>query len=195
MKHTASRPPVRFLPMTRSEMEQLGWDELDVLLVSGDAYIDHPSFGAAVIGRALEAAGYRVGIVAQPDWQKVEDFTVMGRPRLFAGVTAGAMDSMLSNYTANKKVRHDDAYTPGGKHGRRPNYPSIVYTNMLRQAFKDIPVVLGGIEASLRRFSHYDYWKDSVRRSILLDAKANLIVAGMGELQVVEIAQRLDTIS
>jgi uncharacterized radical SAM protein YgiQ len=149
-----------FLPMSRAEMELRGWDELDVLLVTGDAYVDHPSFGMAVIGRALEAAGFRVGIVAQPDWTKPDDFTVMGAPRLFVGVTAGAMDSMVANYTANRKPRHDDAYSPGGQSGRRPNYASIVYTNVVRHAFPGVPVVLGGIEASLRRFAHYDYWKD-----------------------------------
>jgi uncharacterized radical SAM protein YgiQ len=180
-----------FLPMSRTEMELRGWDELDVLLVTGDAYVDHPSFGMAVIGRALEAAGFRVGIVAQPDWTKPDDFTVMGAPRLFVGVTAGAMDSMVANYTANRKPRHDDAYSPGGQSGRRPNYASIVYTNVVRHAFPGVPVVLGGIEASLRRFAHYDYWKDRVRRSILLDSKADLIVSGMGEVTIVEIACRL----
>ncbi|HNY27689.1 MAG TPA: YgiQ family radical SAM protein [Candidatus Sumerlaeota bacterium] len=180
-----------FLPMSRAEMELRGWDELDVLLVTGDAYVDHPSFGMAVIGRALEAAGFRVGIVAQPDWTKPDDFTVMGAPRLFVGVTAGAMDSMVANYTANRKPRHDDAYSPGGESGRRPNYATIVYTNVVRHAFPGVPVVLGGIEASLRRFAHYDYWKDRVRRSILLDSKADLIVSGMGEVTIVEIARRL----
>lgn len=177
--------------MSREEMRARGWDALDVLIVTGDAYVDHPAFGAAVIGRALEAAGFRVGIVAQPDWTNPGSFTAMGRPRLFVGVTAGAMDSMVANYTANKKLRRDDAYSPGGRWGLRPNYATIVYTNVVRQVFKGVPVILGGIEASLRRFAHYDYWKDRVRRSILLDSKADLIVAGMGETQVVEIAERL----
>lgn len=180
-----------FLPMTRAEMRERGWDALDILLVSGDAYVDHPGFAVAMIGRVLEAAGYRVGIVAQPDWRKEADFTRLGRPRLFAGVAAGAMDSMVANYTANRKIRRDDAYTPGGKAGRRPNYATVVYTNRLRAAFKGLPIVLGGIEASLRRFAHYDYWKDKVRRSILLDAKADLIVSGMGEKAALEIARRL----
>jgi radical SAM superfamily enzyme YgiQ (UPF0313 family) len=177
--------------MSREEMRARGWDALDVLIVTGDAYVDHPAFGAAVIGRVLEAAGFRVGIVAQPDWTKPGSFTAMGRPRLFVGVTAGAMDSMVANYTANRKLRRDDAYSPGGRSGLRPNYATIVYTNVVRQVFKGVPVILGGIEASLRRFAHYDYWKDRVRRSILLDSKADLIVAGMGETQVVEIAERL----
>jgi len=180
-----------FLPMSREEMCARGWDALDVLIVTGDAYVDHPAFGAAVIGRVLEAAGFRVGIVAQADWKNPASFTAMGRPRLFVGVTAGAMDSMVANYTANKKKRRDDAYSPGGRSGLRPNYATIVYTNVVRQVFKGVPVILGGIEASLRRFAHYDYWKDRVRRSILLDSKADLIVAGMGETQVVEIAERL----
>lgn len=180
-----------FLPVSREEMRVRGWDALDVLIVTGDAYVDHPAFGAAVIGRVLEAAGFRAGIVAQPDWTKPGSFTAMGRPRLFVGVTSGAMDSMVANYTANRKLRRDDACSPGGRSGLRPNYATIVYTNVVRQVFKGVPVILGGIEASLRRFAHYDYWKDRVRRSILLDSKADLIVAGMGETQVVEIAERL----
>jgi uncharacterized radical SAM protein YgiQ len=188
MKHN---PSLSFLPMSRAEMRARGWDTLDILIVTGDAYVDHPAFGAAMIGRVLEAAGFRVGILAQPDWNNPDAFAAMGRPRLFVGVTAGAMDSMVANYTANKKIRRDDAYSPGGRAGLRPNYASIVYTNVVRQVFHGVPVVLGGIEASLRRFAHYDYWKDKVRRSILLDSKADLIVAGMGEKQVVEIARRL----
>jgi uncharacterized radical SAM protein YgiQ len=178
--------------MSRAEMAARGWDELDVLLVTGDAYVDHPSFGMAVIGRVLEAAGWRVGIVAQPDWTRPDAFGALGRPRLFVGVTAGAMDSMVANYTANKMPRRDDAYTPGGASGKRPNYATIVYTNVVRSLFPGVPVVIGGIEASLRRFAHYDYWKDRVRRSILLDSKADLLVAGMGEAPVLEIARRLD---
>lgn len=177
--------------MSRAEMEQRGWEELDVLLVTGDAYVDHPAFGTALIGRVLEAAGLRVGIVAQPDWKQAERVALLGRPRLFAGITAGAMDSMVANYTANRKIRRDDAYSPGGRAGNRPNMATIVYTNLVRQAFPGLPVILGGIEASLRRFVYYDYWKDKPRRSLLLDAKAELIVAGMGEKAILKIAERL----
>ncbi|MBN1868288.1 YgiQ family radical SAM protein [Candidatus Sumerlaeota bacterium] len=187
----ASERPRLFLPTTRDEMRVRGWDALDVLLVTGDAYVDHPAFGAAVIGRVLEGAGFRVGIVAQPDWRRDDSVSAMGRPRLFAGATAGAMDSMVANYTANRRPRRDDAYSPSGRAGARPDYATIVYTSLLRHAFPGLPIVLGGIEASLRRFAHYDYWKDEVRRSILLDSKADLVVAGMGETAVVEIARRL----
>lgn len=179
------------LPMSRSEMTALGWEELDVLLISGDAYVDHPSFGVALLGRHLSSMGYRTGIVAQPQWDSIVDFTVMGRPRLFAGVSAGALDSMLAHYTAFRKKRHDDAYTPGGKAGARPNRACIVYAGLLRQAFPGLPVVLGGIEASLRRATHYDFWTDKLRRSILLDSKADLAVYGMGERAIAEIAGRL----
>jgi len=181
-----------FLPMFPREMAELGWDALDVLLVTGDAYVDHPAFGAALLGRFLMANGYRVGIIAQPRWDTLEDFTRLGRPRLFAGITAGALDSMLAHYTAFRKLRHDDAYTPGNKHGARPNRATIVYTGLVRQAFPGLPVVVGGIEASLRRASHYDFWSDKLRRSILLDSKADLLVYGMGERAALEIAQRLD---
>ncbi len=181
----------RFLPMCRQDMEQRGWDTLDILLISGDAYVDHPSFGVALLGRWLEAQGYRVGIVAQPRWTSPEDIARMGRPKLFVGVTAGALDSMLAHYTAFRKKRHDDAYTPGGRHGARPNRACIVYTGLVRQAFPGLPVVLGGIEASLRRATHYDFWSDGIRRSILLDSKADLLVYGMAERQVEEIARRL----
>ena len=184
-------PAKAFLPMSRAEMEHLGWDALDILLVSGDAYVDHPTFGAALLGRWLQAHGYRVGIVAQPRWDTPDDITRMGRPRLFAGVTAGALDSMLAHYTAFRKKRHDDAYTPGGRHGARPNRACIVYTGLVRQAFPGLPVVIGGIEASLRRATHYDFWSDAVRRSILLDSKADLLVYGMGERPILEMAQRL----
>ncbi|NQT86270.1 YgiQ family radical SAM protein, partial [bacterium] len=177
--------------MTRSEMERLGWDELDILLVTGDAYVDHPAFGAALLGRLLCEDGYRVGVVAQPRWDSPDDIKQMGRPRLFVGVTAGALDSMLAHYTAFRKKRSDDAYTPGGEAGARPNRASIVYANLVRQAFPGVPVVLGGIEASMRRVSHYDFWTDKVRRSILVDAKADLVVYGMGERAVREIARRL----
>ncbi|GEB81046.1 UPF0313 protein [Desulfovibrio desulfuricans] len=182
----------RFLPMSRAEMHAIGWDALDVLLISGDAYVDHPTFAAALLGRWLVAHGYRTGIVAQPRWNTPEDVLCMGRPRLFAGIAAGAIDSMLAHYTAFRKKRHDDAYTPGGKAGARPNRAVIVYTNLLRQAFAGLPVVIGGIEASLRRATHYDFWTDSLRRSILLDAKADLLVYGMGEYALREAAARYD---
>ncbi len=177
--------------MTRSEMDRLGWDVLDVLLVSGDAYVDHPSFGTALLGRTLLAHGFRTGIVTQPRWTQPDDLLVMGRPRLFAGVSAGAIDSMLAHYTAFRKKRSEDAYTPGGRAGARPNRACIVYTNLLRQAFPGLTVVLGGIEASLRRITHYDFWTDALRKPILLDAKADIVVYGMGERPIVEIAQRL----
>ena len=185
------QPP--YLPMSRREMTDLGWDELDILLISGDAYVDHPSFGVALLGRWLVAHGFRVGIAAQPSWEVREDaladLACMGRPRLFAGVTAGAIDSMLAHYTAFRKKRHDDAYTPGGVAGARPNRASIVYTGLVRQAFPGIPVVLGGIEASLRRISHYDFWADALRRPLLQDSKADLLVYGMGEYSLLAIAE------
>ena len=177
--------------MSRAEMDARGWAELDVLLVSGDAYVDHPAFGVALLGRWLEAHGCRVGIVAQPRWDNIDDIVRLGRPRLFAGVAAGALDSMLAHYTAFRKLRHDDAYTPGGRHGARPNRACLVYTGLVRQAFPGLPVVLGGIEASLRRATHFDFWSNAVRRSILLDSKADLLVYGMGERQILEAAERL----
>ncbi|MBN2337856.1 MAG: YgiQ family radical SAM protein [Acidobacteria bacterium] len=180
-----------FLPTTRAEMNARGWDELDVLLVTGDAYVDHPSFGAAVVGRVLEAEGWRVGVVAQPDWADPASLTVMGRPRLFCGVTAGNLDSMLAHYTAARRRRKEDAYTPGGAVARRPNMAAVVYAQLARRAFPGVPTVLGGIEASLRRTAHYDYWRDQVRPSILADAKADILVYGMGERAVVEIARRI----
>ena len=181
-----------FLPTTRKEMELRGWDEVDVILFSGDAYVDHPSFGAAVIGRILEADGLRVAIVPQPNWRDdLRDFRKLGRPRLFFGVTAGCMDSMVNKYTANKRLRSEDAYTPDGRHDQRPEYPSIVYTQILKQLYPDVPVVLGGIEASMRRLTHYDYWQDGVRRSILCDSGADILVYGMGEKPILEIAKRL----
>ena len=183
---------VPFLPMSRAEMQKLGWSELDVLLVTGDAYVDHPAFGAALLGRLLVADGYRVGIVAQPRWDTAADMEVMGRPRLFVGVTAGALDSMLAHYTAFRKKRSDDAYTPGGLAGARPNRATLVYTSLLRKAFPGIPVVIGGIEASLRRATHYDFWTDAIRRSMLIDSKADLLVYGMGESAIRTIAERLD---
>ncbi|MCZ8235350.1 MAG: YgiQ family radical SAM protein [Inhella sp.] len=195
---TAYRPywakrfgPAPFLPMSRAEMQQLGWDECDIVIVSGDAYVDHPSFGMAVIGRTLEAQGFRVGIIAQPDWHSAEPFMALGRPKLFFGVAAGNMDSMINHYTADRKIRRDDAYTPGGVAGKRPDRATLVYTQRCREAYKDVPVVIGGIEASLRRIAHYDYWSDKVRRSILVDSKADLLLYGNAERAIVEIAHRL----
>ncbi len=181
-----------FVPMTAKEMRALGWDELDVLLINGDAYVDHPSFGVVLLARWLIHHGFRTGIVAQPRWDTTEDLLAMGRPRLFAGVSAGALDSLLAHYTAFRKKRHDDAYTPGGKAGARPNRACLVYTNLAKQAFPDLPIVLGGIEASLRRVSHYDFWTDALRRPILMDAKADLLIWGMGERAIVACAQRLE---
>jgi uncharacterized radical SAM protein YgiQ len=176
--------------MTRAEMAGRGWDELDILFVSGDAYIDHPAFGVPLLARLLEAEGYRVGILAQPDWRNREAFQIMGRPRLFAAVSSGAMDSMVNHYTAARKIRRNDAYTPGGRAGARPNRAVIAYTAALKGAFKGLPVVIGGIEASLRRLAHYDYWDDAVRRSVLADSKADLLVYGMAEAPLIEIARR-----
>lgn len=191
-KYWAQRlTPAPQLPMTRAEMDTLGWDSCDVIIVTGDAYVDHPSFGMAVIGRVLEAQGFRVGIIAQPDWTSAEAFRRLGRPNLFFGVTGGNMDSMVNRYTADRRLRSDDAYTPDGEGGRRPDRSVLVYAQRAREAFNDAPIVIGGIEASLRRIAHYDYWSDKVRRSVLLDAKADLLVYGNGERQVVEIAHRL----
>ena len=182
-----------FLPTTKKELELRGWDELDVILFSGDAYVDHPSFGAAVIGRVLEAAGYKVAIVPQPDWHgDFRDFKKLGRPRLFFGISPGCMDSMVNKYTANRRLRSEDAYSPDGRHDARPEYPTIVYSRILRELYPDVPIILGGIEASLRRLSHYDYWQDRLRPCILCDAPADLISYGMGEKTVLEIARRLD---
>jgi uncharacterized radical SAM protein YgiQ len=180
------------LPMTMDEARRRGWDELDVVIVTGDAYIDHPSFAMAILGRVLEAAGYRVGIVSQPDWRKVDDWRRFGRPRLFFGISAGNMDSMINHYTANKKVRNADAYSPGGRIGLRPDRATLSYCQRSREAFPGVPVIAGGVEASLRRLAHYDYWSDKVRKSILLDCKADLVVFGMGEEAILEITQRLD---
>lgn len=182
-----------WLPTTKKEVELRGWDQLDVILFSGDAYVDHPSFGAAVIGRILEAEGLKVAIVPQPNWRDdLRDFRKLGRPRLFFGVSAGAMDSMVNKYTANKRLRSDDAYTPDARPDMRPEYPSIVYTQILKQLFPDVPVILGGIEASMRRLTHYDYWQDRLRPSILCDSGADLLIYGMGEKPVKEVARRLD---
>ena len=180
-----------YLPMSREEMDVLGWDSCDVIIVSGDAYVDHPSFGMAVIGRMLEAQGFRVGIIAQPDWTSAADFMKLGRPNLFFGVTGGNMDSMVNRYTADRKIRSNDAYTPHGAAGKRPDRAVTVYAQRCREAYKDLPVIIGGIEASLRRIAHYDYWSDTVRRSVLLDSKADLLVYGNAERQIVEIAHRL----
>ncbi len=183
--------PAPVLPMSRSEMDALGWDSCDVIIVTGDAYIDHPSFGMAVVGRTLEAQGFRVGIIAQPDWRSVDDFMALGQPNLFFGVTAGNMDSMINHYTADRKPRSDDAYSPAAAAGLRPDRATLVYTQRCREAYKQVPVVIGGIEASLRRIAHYDYWSDKVRRSILVDSKADMLVFGNGERQIVEITHRL----
>lgn len=180
-----------FLPMTRQDMENRGWDELDFIFVSGDAYVDHPSFGPAIICRLLEKHGYKVGIIAQPDWRGEEDFRCLGRPRLAFLVSSGNMDSLLNKFTAAKKTRHEDAYSPGGKSGCRPERAVIVYTNKLREIWPGVPVIIGGIEASLRRFAHYDYWTNRVRRSVLMDSQADLLVYGMGEKQILEIASDL----
>ena len=181
-----------WLPTTKKEVEMRGWDGLDVILFSGDAYVDHPSFGPAVIGRLLEAQDLKVAIVPQPNWRDdLRDFKKLGRPRLFFGVSAGCMDSMVNKYTANKRLRSEDAYTPDGRHDMRPEYPSIVYTQILKKLFPDVPVILGGIEASLRRVTHYDYWQDSLRKSILVDSGADLLIYGMGEKPVTELCRRM----
>ena len=182
----------QYLITTKAEMDERGWAELDFIIISGDAYVDHPSFAPTVIGRLLESYGYRVGIIAQPDWNDVNAFKVLGKPRLASLVTAGNLDSMLNKFTAAKKHRRDDGYSPGGESGRRPDRATVVYANRMREAFKGVPVVIGGIEASLRRFAHYDYWSDTVRRSILMDSKADVLIYGMGEKQIREIAEALD---
>ncbi|MBV9316642.1 MAG: YgiQ family radical SAM protein, partial [Gammaproteobacteria bacterium] len=191
-KHWAARfGTAPFLPMSRAEMDVLGWDSCDVIIITGDAYVDHPSFGMALIGRVLEAQGFRVGIIAQPDWHSPTAVAALGRPNLFFGITAGNMDSMVNRYTADRRVRSDDAYTPAGVGGRRPDRSVIVYAQRAREAFRDVPIVVGGIEASLRRIAHFDYWSEKVRRSVLLDAKADLLVYGNGERQICELAHRL----
>jgi uncharacterized radical SAM protein YgiQ len=190
-KHWAHRfGTAPFLPMSRAEMDALGWDSCDIIVVTGDAYVDHPSFGMAIVGRLLEAQGFRVGIIAQPDWQDAEPFKALGRPNLFFGVTAGNMDSMVNRYTSDRRLRHNDSYTPGDVGGKRPDRASIVYSQRCREAYRDVPIVLGGIEASLRRIAQYDYWSDKVRRSILMDAKADILAYGNAERAIVEIAHR-----
>ncbi|MEK7362243.1 MAG: YgiQ family radical SAM protein, partial [Pseudomonadota bacterium] len=191
-KHWAERFGIApFLPMSREEMRSLGWDSCDIVIVTGDAYIDHPSFGMALVGRLLEAQGFRVGIISQPDWHSAEPFRQLGKPNLFFGVTAGNMDSMVNRYTADRKIRSDDAYTPGDVGGRRPDRASLVYAQRCKEAYNDVPIVIGGIEASLRRIAHYDYWQDKVRRSILVDSKADLLLYGNAERAIIEIAHRL----
>jgi uncharacterized radical SAM protein YgiQ len=188
----AGLSPATFLPTSRAEMAALGWQQCDVIIVTGDAYVDHPSFGMAIIGRVLEAQGFKVGIIAQPDWHSTKDFEALGAPRLFFGVTGGNMDSMVNRYTSDRRVRSDDAYTPGGQGGKRPDRCVIVYSQRIRESYKGIPIVVGGIEASLRRIAHFDYWSEQVRRSVLVDAKADLLVYGNAERQIGEIARRLD---
>ena len=191
-KYREDLSPAPFLPMSRKEMKQLGWDSCDIIVVCGDAYVDHPSFGMAVIGRTLEAQGFRVGLICQPDWNDIESFKVLGKPNLFFGVSAGNMDSMINRYTADKRVRHDDAYTPGNEGGKRPDRAVTVYTQKLREAYrKEVPIVIGGIEASLRRLSHYDYWQDRIRGSVLLDSTADMLFFGNAERALIEVAHRL----
>ena len=183
----------QFMVINKKDMEERDWKQLDFIIVSGDAYIDHPSFGTAIIARVLEDAGLKVGIIAQPDWRSTHDFKKLGKPRLAFLVTAGNMDSMVNHYTVNKKKRRNDAYSPGGKSGKRPDRATIVYCNRIKEAYKDISIIIGGIEASLRRFAYYDYWDNKVRRSIIFDSRADLLVYGMGERQILEIAENLDS--
>ncbi|MDD4183413.1 MAG: YgiQ family radical SAM protein, partial [Candidatus Omnitrophica bacterium] len=180
-----------FLPISKEDFKKRGWGDLDIIIITGDAYVDHPSYGAAIIGRVLEAEGFKVGIIAQPNWRNTDDFLKLGRPRLFFAITSGNVDSMVANYTANKRSRISDDYSPGARAGLRPDRALIVYSNKAREAYKDCPIVLGGLEASLRRLAHYDYWDNEVRRSVLIDAKADILVYGMGESQILEIAKRL----
>ena len=182
-----------FLPISREDMKQRGWEQCDFVYISGDAYVDHPSFGPAIISRLLEAHGYKVGIIAQPDWKNPESVQILGKPRLGFLVSAGNMDSMVNHYTVSKKRRAQDSYTPGGVMGKRPDYATIVYCNLLRSVYKDSPIIIGGIEASLRRLAHYDYWSNKLKRSILLDSQADIISYGMGEHSIIEIADALDS--
>src|SRR5687768_10672845 len=181
----------RFLPTSRADLDARGWTDVDIVIVSGDAYVDHPAFGPVLIARFLEGRGFKVGFIAQPDWRSAEPFRALGKPRLFFGVSAGNLDSMLNRLTAQKKNRSEDQYSPGGRTGCRPDRATVVYANRCREAYPDVPVVLGGIEASLRRIAHYDYWADKVRRSVIVDAKADLLIFGMGERPVWEVARRL----
>ncbi len=180
-----------FLPMSRKEMEALGWDQCDVILVTGDAYIDHPSFGMALVGRLLEAHGFRVGIISQPDWHSAEAFRALGKPRLYFGITAGNMDSLVNRYTSDRKIRSEDAYTPNAEAGKRPDRAVTVYAQRAREAFPGTPIVIGSIEASLRRIAHYDYWSDKVRRSVLPDSKADILLFGNAERALVALTHRL----
>ena len=180
-----------WLPMSRDEMDQLGWDSCDIIIVTGDAYVDHPSFGMAVIGRVLEGQGFRVGIISQPDWRNADAFKVLGKPNLFFGIAAGNMDSMINHYTADRKRRNDDAYTAGDEAGKRPDRAVTVYSQRAREAFNDVPIVIGGIEASLRRMAHYDYWSDKVRRSVLMDSKADILLFGNAERAIIDLAHGL----
>src|SRR6476469_8543750 len=180
-----------FLPMSRAEMDELGWDSCDIILVTGDAYIDHPSFGMALVGRLLEGQGFRVGIIAQPDWQNANAFKALGKPNLYFGVTAGNMDSIVNRYTADRKIRSDDAYTPDAAPNKRPDRAVLVYSQRCREAFPNVPLIIGSIEASLRRIAHYDYWSDKVRRSILVDSKADILLYGNAERALVELTHRL----
>ena len=182
-----------FLPINKKEMLERGWQDVDFVFVTGDSYVDHPSFGVAILTRLLENKGYRVAVLSQPNWKNDGDFTQFGRPRLAFMVTSGNIDSMVAHYTAAKRLRHDDAYTAGGVAGKRPDRAVIVYSNIIKRIYPDCPVIIGGLEASLRRFAHYDYWDDSIRPSILIDSKADLLTFGMGEKQTVEIAKRLDS--
>ncbi len=181
--------PAPFLPMSREEMEELGWDSCDIVIVTGDAYVDHPSFGMAIVGRLLEAQGFRVGIIAQPDWRSPDDFKKLGRPNLFFGVTAGNMDSMVNRYTSDRKIRSDDAYTPDAEGGKRPDRAVLVYSQRCKEACKGVPVVIGGIEASLRRIAHFDYWQEKVRHSALVDSKADILLYGNAERAIVSLAR------
>ena len=183
--------PQSFLPMNQAEMQARGWDYVDVVFVTGDAYVDHPSFAMAILGRTLESHGFRVGILSQPDRRSCEPWKVFGRPRLFFGISAGNMDSLINHYTANKKVRNDDAYSPGGQIGLRPDRATMPYCQRAREAYPGVPVIAGGVEASLRRLAHYDYWSDTVKRSILLDAKPDLVAYGMGEKTILDMASRM----
>ena len=182
-----------FLPINKHDMKKRGWDECDFIYISGDAYVDHPSFGAAIITRLLEAYGYKVGVIAQPDWKDENSIKVLGKPRLAFLVSSGNMDSMVNHYTVAKKRRSTDAYTPGGTTGKRPDYAVVVYGNLIRRVYKDVPILIGGIEASLRRMGHYDYWSDKMKRSVLLDSGADILMYGMGEHSMIELAEALDS--
>ena len=190
-KRSSRAAAAPFLPMSRAEMDALGWDACDVILVTGDAYIDHPSFGMALVGRLLEAQGFRVGIISQPDWHSADAFRALGKPTLYFGITAGNMDSMVNRYTADRKIRSDDAYTPNGEPNKRPDRTVTVYAQRAREAFPDVPVIIGSIEASLRRIAHYDYWSDKVRRSVLPDSKADMLLFGNAERALVDLTHRL----